>query len=56
VGGLRSHDQGFEVQLAYNDEFFASRRFAAGAQALAHANAIRKLLEGAGFRLVTATA
>jgi hypothetical protein len=47
---------GIEVRLAHNDQFSASRRFAARAQALAHADAIRKLLQGAGWSVVTATA
>ena len=52
------HDHGadgYEVRLAHNDQFSASRRFAARAQALAHADALRSLLlEGGGWRLVTA--
>jgi hypothetical protein len=49
------HDHGadsFEAQLVRNGEFSASRRFATRARALAHADAIRMLLEGAGWRLV----
>jgi hypothetical protein len=51
------HDHGadgFEVQMAHNDDSSASRRFGARAQALAHADALRKLLEGAGWRPFTA--
>ena len=44
---------GCEVQLVRDGKFSASRRFAAHAQALAHADAIRLLLEGAGWRLVS---
>ena len=42
---------GCEAQLVRNGEFSASRRFATRAQALAHADAIRMLLEGGGWRL-----
>ena len=50
------HDHGAhgcEAQLVRDGEFSASRRFAARAQALAHADAIRMLLEGGGWKLVS---
>ena len=43
---------GLEVKLVHNDEFSFSRRFLARAQALAHADGIRELLEGSGWTLV----
>ena len=52
------HDHGAdgcELQLVRDEEFSTSRQFAARAQALAHADALRTLLEGeGGWRPITA--
>ena len=51
------HDHGadgWDAQLVRNGECSAPRRFATRAQAMAHTGAIRKLLEGAGWRRVIA--
>jgi hypothetical protein len=47
---LRDHGaDGCEAQMVRDGEFFAGRRFADRTHALAHAEAIRALLEGGGW-------
>jgi hypothetical protein len=51
------HDHGadgWDAQLVRDGEFSANRRFDTRAQALAHADAMRVLLEGGGWKLVAA--
>ena len=45
--------EGWAVQLVRDGESLGIRRFAAYVQALAHANAIRLLLVGGGWRLMS---